>query len=991
MSPGTSFAPGTQDVKVVIRNFGSNTITSADVSYTVNGGSTVTQSWTGSLGSCDTAIVTFTGANQFNFVANTTYSIVAAVASPNGGSDNNASNNSLTVSGLLSGLSGAYTINPSGSGATNYTTFALAVTALQTRGVSGAVTFNVAAATFTEQITITSIPGVSATNTVTFDGGTGNAATRIVQNATYTGSFDHVFKIDNVQYVTLKNLTIKSGSYYGTPVHIFGSSHYTKIKNCSLEFYNGYDVSTNQYYNTGVVINNSIYLYSPLTGSYVYGLEVDSNVISGGSYGIFQYGLTTTPYSNNNKFRGNIIRNTYHYGAYFYYQDGLTITNDSIYMRASSATSSTGLYLTSCISTGSNFHTINSNKIYNAYNYGISLSTVSSVSSSIRNQLANNMIGGFNASGTAIQGIYMASASNFDVFFNSIAVNNAITTASYGCFYLSGGTGLDIRNNIFAHTNASATAVPFYSASTMSSVLLNANSFNYNNYYMANATTNRAYYNATTYTTTTIIGGGVATYNTNSLVSVNPTFFTTTNLHTTATNMNGIAISGYSTDIDGATRVSPPDMGADEIPNPIVSLNMSLDSLVYPGTPNNTVGSTTVAVRLKNLGTTTLTGTTMKYTINNGTPVSESWSGSLAQNDTATFTFTTGFTTALGTVYSLKVWSEAPNGGSDAFTNNDTITQAVTPKMNGVYTVNASGSGATNFTTFAACSTALALNGISGPVTINVASGTYTGQVIIPAISGASAVNTVTIDGGSAATTILTAPTTTSTTTHTIRLNGTGYVNLRNLTISGTNATYAWPLHIMNSNNIKVRNCVINFVGATNSLPTATSHIAVAVNNSTSSYTTAYAATNIDIDSNNIRGGYSGIYFAGSASTGINCRNNTFDSCYFYGAYYQSINGVVLNNNTINMNTGTTTNYGIYLSSSTASGTNYHQVNGNLIRNSGYAGIYLTSSSNPVLYKGQMYNNMVTEGFRTTGGAGIYSASSAYWNIYYNTINFDQT
>lgn len=989
MSPGTSFAPGTQDVKVVIRNFGSNTITSADVSYAVNGGSTVTQSWTGSLGSCDTAIVTFTGANQYNFVANTTYSIVATVASPNGGSDNNSANNSLTVSGLLSGLSGAYTINASGSGSTNYTSFVNAVTALQTRGVSGPVTFTVSAGTYTGQLTITSIPGISATNTVTFDGGTGNAATRIVTfSSSCANTNDHTLKIDNVPYLEFRNLKIINPytGCYSIAVHIYGSSHYTKIKNCILEVYN----TTSSAGFIPLLINSGVNTSNPSVGSYVYGLEIDSNTFNYGYYGIYMYGVTSTPYSNNNKFRGNTFSNPYYIGAYFYYQDGLTFTGDSIYMRASGSTTAMGLYMTSCLSTGANYHDISNNKIYNAYQYGAHLQTVTSASSSVRNKFSNNMVGGMSAT-TTLNAVRLNGASNFDVVFNSIVVASAVTTAGNGAFYLTGGTGLDIRNNIFAHTNASATAVPFYSASTMSTVLLSASSFNYNNYYTANATTNRAYYNATTYTTTSIIGGGVSTYNTNSLVSSNPSFFSATNLHMTNTDMNGVVISGYSTDIDGATRVSPPDMGADEIPNPIVSLNMSLDSLVSPGTPNNTVGSTTVSVRLKNLGSTTLTGTTMKYTINGGSAVSESWTGSLAQNDTATFTFTTGFTTALGTVYSLKVWSEAPNGGSDAFTNNDTITQTVSPKMSGTYTINASGSGTTNFTTFALCSTALAVNGVSGPVTINVASGTYTEQVIIPAISGASSVNTITFDGGSSATTILTNATTTATTTHTIRLNGASYIYIRNLSIRGTNASYAWPLHIMNSNNIQVRNCAINFVGATNSLPTSTNFHAVAVNNSTSSYTTAYAATNIDIDSNSIRGGYSGIYFAGSASTGINCRKNTFDSCYIYGAYYQSINGLVVNNNTINMNTGTTSNYGIYLSSCTASGTNFHQINNNLIKNAGYAGIYASSSSNPALYKGQMYNNMITDGFRTTGGAGIYNTSSQNWSYYYNSINFDQT
>ncbi len=987
-APGTAFTAGTQDVKVVIRNYGTNTITSATVSYAVNGGTAVTKSWTGSLGSCDTATVTFTGSDQYNFVANTTYSIVATVSSPNGGTDNNSSNNSLTSSGLASGMIGAYTINASGSGSTNYTSFVNAVTALQTRGVSGPVTFTVSAGTYTGQLTITSIPGISATNTVTFDGGTGNAATRIVtHSSSCANTNDHTLKIDNVQYLEFRNLHIRNTytSCYPIAVHIYGSSHNTKIKNCILEV----PVSTSSAGFFPLLINNGINTSNPAVGSYVYGLEIDSNTIKNGYYGMYMYGLTSTPYSNNNKFRGNTFSNPYYIGAYFYYQDGLTFTNDSIYMRASGSTTAMGLYMTSCLSTGANFHDISNNKIYNAYQYGAHIQTVTSASSSIRNKFSNNMVGGMSAT-TTLNAVRLNGASNFDVVFNSIVVASAVTTAGNGAFYLTGGTGLDIRNNIFAHTNASATAVPFYSASTMSSVLLNANSFNYNNYYTANSTTNRAYYNATTYTTTTLLGGGG--YNSNSLVSSNPSFVSTSDLHVNTSTMNGVTISGYSTDIDGVTRVNPPDMGADEIPNAATSLDMAMDSIITPGNPNTTVGTTTISVRLKNIGTTTLTGATVKYSVNGGTAVSESWTGSLAQNATTTFTFTTTYSTSLGTAYTLRVWSEAPNAGTDGFMNNDTLSLVFTPKMSGVYTIDGAGSGSTNFTTFAACSTALGVNGVSGPVTINVATATYTGQVVIPAITGASSVNTVTIDGGSASTTILTNGTTTSTTTHTVRLNGTSYVHLRNLTIRATNATYGWPVHIMNSNNVKIRNCAINFVGATNSLPTANTNFhGVVVNNSTSSYSTAYAATNIDIDSNNIRGGYSGIYVAGSSSTGINIRYNTLDSCDTYGIIISSGNGVTVNNNTLNMHTVTAATYGIYFSNCTSSGTNYHQVNGNTIKNAGSAGIYLTSSNNQALYKGQLYNNMVTEGFRSAGNAGIYSSSSAYWNIYYNTVNYDMT
>jgi hypothetical protein len=64
-------------------------------------------------------------------------------------------------------LSGAYTIDPNGSGSKNYKTFALATAALAS-GVSGPVVFSVAPATYNEAVTINPATGMSSTNTVTF-------------------------------------------------------------------------------------------------------------------------------------------------------------------------------------------------------------------------------------------------------------------------------------------------------------------------------------------------------------------------------------------------------------------------------------------------------------------------------------------------------------------------------------------------------------------------------------------------------------------------------------------------------------------------------------------------------------------------------------------------------------------------------------------------------------------------------------------------------
>ncbi|MBK7958249.1 MAG: hypothetical protein IPK03_09100 [Bacteroidetes bacterium] len=68
ISPTLPLVTGLQDVIVQIKNFGSATITSANVNYKVGlNGSTKTIAWTGSIATNATSNVTFTGANQYNF------------------------------------------------------------------------------------------------------------------------------------------------------------------------------------------------------------------------------------------------------------------------------------------------------------------------------------------------------------------------------------------------------------------------------------------------------------------------------------------------------------------------------------------------------------------------------------------------------------------------------------------------------------------------------------------------------------------------------------------------------------------------------------------------------------------------------------------------------------------------------------------------------------------------------------------------------------
>jgi hypothetical protein len=80
---------GTTTPTVTIKNEGSLAITSASVAYAINGGTPVTQNWTGSLSAGATAVVTFP---QVTLPAGSN-SLVATVSAPNGTGDVNGMNN----------------------------------------------------------------------------------------------------------------------------------------------------------------------------------------------------------------------------------------------------------------------------------------------------------------------------------------------------------------------------------------------------------------------------------------------------------------------------------------------------------------------------------------------------------------------------------------------------------------------------------------------------------------------------------------------------------------------------------------------------------------------------------------------------------------------------------------------------------------------------------------------------------------------------------
>ncbi|WP_421751263.1 fibronectin type III domain-containing protein [Croceimicrobium sp.] len=334
------------------------------------------------------------------------------------------------------------------------------------------------------------------------------------------------------------------------------------------------------------------------------------------------------------------------------------------------------------------------------------------------------------------------------------------------------------------------------------------------------------------------------------------------------------------------------------------------------------------------------------------------------------------------TNYDVYVRSNC-SGSSSAWAGPFTIFSGCTGTLTGSYTV---GGTSPDYATISEAITSLSNCGISAPVTINIAAGTYNEQLVIPAISGASATNTITIQGAGSTSTIISYDGTGSSGTA-VEFNGAKHVSLKNVGIENTSSsTPAFGIHLWNSaDTISIENCDIK-------VPTnTTSSLVVGILSSgsqTSTGTTGDNANGLLVKDCNVTGGYYGIRLYGSSSTASDNLNNRIentvvDSVYYYGIYlyYQGlpeVRGCTVSN------TRNSSSYGIY-----AVYTPGIEVHKNWLQNLGTYGIYLSNvntTTQPLARRCNVTNNMVSA---TGSGDALYLSAADSMNIYYNTLYAD--
>ncbi|MFT7611966.1 MAG: hypothetical protein ACI9J3_000915 [Parvicellaceae bacterium] len=518
------------DVWITVQNYGTDTMFSVDVDWTVNAVAQTGLSWAGALPPVsDTMIMIGSYAFVQGDVLKTWTSLPNGVIEFGSGAGNDTT--SMTVQ---DGLSGIYAI---GGATPDYLSFSDAVNALNIFGICGPVVFNVNDSLYNEQIVLTEITNSSLVNTVTFQSASGMSSNSGMWYAG-TGTGDNfIVQFDGADNIIFKNLSLNNrGTTFGTALLFSGDANDNTVDSCWI--LGDSLISTTS--------TNMALVYSPSGASSDSNNVFSNNTFEFGSYSMYWYGNSTADLEAGTVVSNNNFSNFYYRGLHLYNQDYPQVSSNVL----TPGPNYTGAIYRIYVVYGDNDMSIDNNHIHGeSYGYGIYMSNCDALVAN-RGEIFNNFIHvGDTASTNTSYGIYLTACGNQSIANNSINMTSQGTTSR--AMYVTGGTSSHIYNNVLANNG------PGYGLYLLSGVSEEDNNavFTPNGipYYFGGDIADVATWNATT-------GMGISD------LMTDPLFISADDLHTCSDtlDMAGIPMSFVTTDIDGNVRASVPDIGADE-------------------------------------------------------------------------------------------------------------------------------------------------------------------------------------------------------------------------------------------------------------------------------------------------------------------------------------------------------------------------------------------------------------------------------------------
>lgn len=624
----TAFCPGSQSVQVVLRNYGTATLTSATINWSVNGVNQTPFNWTGSLATNSTENV---AVGSFTFVGATNYVIVASSSNPNGVADEKPSNDSYTSPTFQTALSGTYTVGTGG----DFTTLTAAVASAVSNGLCGPTVFSLTNTTYsgseTFPITIPALNGSSSTNTLTIRPAASNNATISGSNTTAIlriNGGDNIIIDGSNNGTNSKNLTIQNTNSGTSSAVIWISStasdgctnniikNCTTIGNASTTTYGGIVLSGSTIGGDAQVANNNI--------------TIENNTVTKSTRGIFVAGSSSgqTGLQILNNTIGSATAADYvgTLGMFLKNCTGAVVNNNNIFnIVTSSSTNPIGIDIsTNVLNSSFNANRINEVRYTGTGGYGGKGMNINTGSATSNLTLTNNMIsniggdGWSSLTGDGIVGVRIGATGGSNVttgginfYNNTIHLSGSFNGNSSGslsaALFLSATTSnLNIVNNILSST-LDNTAITTDKTYAIYSAVANSafSSINYNNYFVSGVPGVLGYLSSDRIDIAGIQAGFGS--NTNSQ-NIQPFFVSATDIHLDVNNNAildnlGTFIASVTTDYDVELRsTTTPDIGADEFTTPNCS-GSNGGTATYAGSPICISGSAVVTASGYSAGT----------------------------------------------------------------------------------------------------------------------------------------------------------------------------------------------------------------------------------------------------------------------------------------------------------------------------------------------------------------------------------------------------
>lgn len=431
--------------------------------------------------------------------------------------------------GTTTPLSGTYLIGY------DYSSFTEAIDDLVLRGINGPVTINVVNGNYYEQIELVSIPGATSEDTVTFRSQNHNAGYVSLLHSAAGQDDNYVIHIKGADHIRLRDMTFQANNSpsatYGRVIIFSGGAYDVVIRDNQI---NGAMVT-----NSG---SNELALCYGLSSRCNKSI-LDGNMFHYGTTGIYFEIPTPIEASQGLQLINNTIYDCFA-GMYLRKQDSFSIINNNIFN-----TDSRGIELEYC----SNAINISKNRFDVESGYGLSLNSCNGGIPPFgkHGTITNNFIRV--AGDASSEGLRFINCSYLDVFYNNINISGTHPTTGRG-ISLNTVSNIRLLNNIFCNSGGG------YALYLVSS--FTASESDYNDLYTSGS--NLAYW-----TTNQTDLAALQTENGMEVhsISIDPGFFSQSDLHVTTPDLNGAAqwLDEVTVDIDGESRdPANPDIGADQ-------------------------------------------------------------------------------------------------------------------------------------------------------------------------------------------------------------------------------------------------------------------------------------------------------------------------------------------------------------------------------------------------------------------------------------------